>query len=74
MDKEEEANLYLMNPWHVLMNLVDMTEEKAPNEEFVTNLLKKVKDTEAAVPGPTSLLVPTNSRVFGYAPKRRFFW
>ena len=73
MEKEEEANLYLMNPWHVLMNLVDIAEEKDGHEEFVSNLLKKVKDTEVAVPGP-SLLVPTNSRVFGYAPKRKFFW
>lgn len=62
-----------MNPWHVLMNLVDIAEEKDGNEDFVENIMKNVKDTESTVPGP-NLLVPTNSRVFGYAPKRKFFW
>ena len=60
-----------MNPWHVLMNLVDLAE-KDGNEEFVENVMKKVKDTEATAQGP-NLLVPTNSKVFGFAPKR-IFW
>ena len=55
------------------MNLVDIVEEKDGNENFVENIMKNVKDTESTVPGP-NLLVPTNSRVFGYAPKRKFFW
>ena len=53
------------------MNLVDLAE-KDGNEEFVENVMKKVKDTEATAQGP-NLLVPTNSKVFGFAPKR-FFW
>ena len=61
-----------MNPWHVLMNLVDLAEEKDGNEEFVENVKKKVKDTETTAQG-TNLLLPTNSRVFGFAPKR-IFW
>ena len=51
------------------MNLVDLAEEKDGNEEFVENVKKKVKDTEATAQG-TNLLLPTNSRVFGFAPKR----
>ena len=54
------------------MNLVDLAEENDGNEEFVENFMKMVKDTEATAQG-SNLLLPTNSRVFGFAPKR-IFW
>ena len=60
-----------MNPWHVLMNLVDLAE-KDGNEEFVENVMKKVKDTEETAQGP-NLLDPKYSRVFSFAPKI-IFW
>ena len=72
--EQEEANLHFMNPWHVLMNLVDLAEEEDGNEDFVESVMKKVKATDSAAPVGQNLLVPTNSRVFGFAPKRKFFW
>ena len=66
---DNEANLYLMNPWHVMMTLVDLAEEK---KDSVDKFMEKLKETDAKQ--EPNLLLPTNARVFGFAPKRRFFY
>ena len=51
------------------MTLVDLAEEK---KDSVDKFMEKLKETDAKQ--EPNLLLPTNARVFGFAPKRRFFY